>query len=76
MTDERLKEIAYDPLSEAWQIVLMTQYLTQNDEKKWVDYAEAHDAYCKKYAEKKNSYGYYLAMAVMAIVDEIAKENK
>jgi trehalose-6-phosphate synthase len=77
MTNERIKQIAYEPILDAWKVIHMTQNLTQNDEDGWRAYVDAHTAFCRKYNPNAgHGYGYYLAMAIMAIVDEIAKENK
>jgi hypothetical protein len=76
MTDQELKERAYNPILEAWKIIKLTQNLTQDDTEKWREFVQAHDDFCKKHDYSvKGSYGYYLGMAIMAIVDDIAKEN-
>lgn len=77
MTDERIKEIAYKPILEAWKVIHMTQDLKPDDDEKWHEYVEAHTEFCNNHDfGKENTYGYYLGMAIMAIVDEIAKENR
>ena len=76
MTDQEIKEIAFTPMNEAWKVIRLTQNLKPDDDKKWKEYRDAHDAFCKKYDYNVHgSYGYYLGMAIMAIVDDIAKEN-
>lgn len=72
MTDDQIKKVGYEPIAQAWKIIRMTQNLTQNDEKGWADYVKAHDDFCKKY---EGQYGHYLAMAIMAVVDDIKDYN-
>lgn len=77
MTDEKIKEIAYQPILDAWKVIHMTQHLKPDDDEGWKNYVEAHNEFCKKHDhDRESSYGYYLGMAIMAIVDEIAKENR
>lgn len=73
MTDKEIKDLAYAPILEAWQVIHMTQNLAQDDDKGWKEYEKAHDAFCRKY---ENDYGHYLGMAIMAVVDDISKLNK
>ena len=76
MTDQEIKDMAYTPILEAWKVIHMTQHLKPDDDEKWREYREAHTEFCKKYdGGKETTYGYYLGMAIMAIVDDIAKEN-
>ena len=73
MTDEQIKKVAYEPIAEAWKVIRLTQNLEQEDMEGWRKYEKAQDAFCKKYPGK---YGHYLGMAIMAVVDDIAKQNK
>lgn len=76
MTDAEIKEIAFTPMNDAWKVIRMTQNLKPDDDKKWREFREAHTDFCKKYDHNvQGSYGYYLGMAIMAVVDDIAKEN-
>lgn len=76
MQDQDFKKMAYEPITEAWKIIHMTQHLGPDDTEKWEEFVKAHDDFCEKYDYGSNkSYGYYLGMAIMAVVDEIAKEN-
>ena len=76
MTDEKIKALAYTPLLDAWKVIHMTQHLKQNDAEEWNAYKEAHDNFCKKYGDEKYTFAWYLGMAIMAVVDDIAKLNR
>lgn len=76
MTNEEIKRLAYEPIAEAWKIIRLTQNLKPDDDMGWAEFRDKHTEFCKKYDhDVKGSYGYYLGMAIMAVVDDIAKEN-
>ena len=76
MTDQEIRKVAYEPILESWKIIKMTQNLKSDDTEQWHKFVQAHENFCKKYDYGvKGSYGYYLGMAIMAVVDDIAKEN-
>lgn len=74
MTDEKIKKLAYEPFTEAWRIVHLTQNLKSDDTDGWKAYVEAVDVYHEKYNDLPH--GSHLEQAIMAVVDVIAKENK
>lgn len=74
MTNERIKKLAYTPLTEAWKVIHQTQNLRADDTEGWETYIKAVDDYHNKYSD--TPYGSALERAVIEIVDVIAKENK
>lgn len=75
MTDEQLLKLVHAPMTDAYRIIRMTQHLTQDDDKGWKAYRDALDKFCSMYSGE-NNYGHHLAMAIMAVVDDISKLNK
>ena len=79
MKDERLKELAYIPILEAWKVIHMVQNLDPaGDDEGWRRYCEEHEKFCRIYNPegKTNTYGYHLGMAIIEIVDTIKDENR
>lgn len=74
MTDERIKELAFTPFTEAWRVIHSTQNLGAGDTKGWEKYIRDLDEYHEKYSS--TPYGSALESAIIEIVDIIAKENK
>ena len=48
MTDERIKELVFTPMNDAWHVIRLTQNLSADDTKGWGAYIKAHDDFCKK----------------------------
>lgn len=77
MTDEEIKKIAYEPITDAWKVIHLAQHLMPNDDKGWTEYINAFDEFCKKYGYSKgDNYGHYLGLAIMAAAEKIARENE
>ncbi len=74
MTDERIKELAFTPFTEAWRVIHIVQNLGPDDTEGWEVYIKALDEYHAKYSSEP--YGSALESAIIEIVDIIAKENK
>lgn len=73
MTDERIKEIAYKPITEAWKIIHLTQNLKADDTEGWNKYIQQVNKFHEKYSN--TAYGSSLETAIYEIVGVISKEN-